>query len=410
MNGFENLWERTLEQVGVEKEIVDLLRRLNFSGRLALLATDPQGNRSSVGNLQEEIVRQAREKDAIKVVGLTEDALRLILSKIFVEQIRPRSVIREDIAEVIVEVAVQTVARRQGLLPVQPQIVGGILALLNSGDFFRFPGPFAMLAHLGDWDEEPAGELLLDIIAQQATLEPQLAGISGDRIREILSILLLRREDLPGITENEDILEAIIRIATNETAGRLGVPVEPNDARAALKLLMTGEFFGDAVQATTAVLRTVPKIPLAVPLDVVRFPRRIVDLFKAIVTDVAGAPLEVVGFVRNRLDANVPDREPQILVQTLTWVYGNGTLKNIVDLLRELTAPDNETVRLALVLYARANGIPITQGHLDALRDSVFNPQSPNLGPALKYGVDVLLKRNGEGKTKELLRRFISNL
>lgn len=81
------------------------------------------------------------------------------------------------------------------------------------------------------------------------------------------------------------------------------------------------------------------------------------------------------------------------LHNTLGQFYDVATLREIATLLRALFAPENETARLALILYARANGVPITQQHLDVLRDSILNVENPDLAPILEAGVGFLRER-----------------
>jgi hypothetical protein len=64
-------------------------------------------------------------------------------------------------------------------------------------------------------------------------------------------------------------------------------------------------------------------------------------------------------------------------------------------------------VRLAILLYARFNGVPIEERHLDRLHDEVLNPEDPNLGPALRDAVDLLAQRHGGGtEMTALLQRL----
>jgi hypothetical protein len=100
------------------------------------------------------------------------------------------------------------------------------------------------------------------------------------------------------------------------------------------------------------------------------------------------------------------DKSPVVLGHTLRSLYGFATLASTVKMIRALISPDNQTVRLAIALYARANGIPITPEDLDILRDRVFNLENPDLGPALIAAWDRLEDRVGGEKAKAILARL----
>jgi hypothetical protein len=101
------------------------------------------------------------------------------------------------------------------------------------------------------------------------------------------------------------------------------------------------------------------------------------------------------------------DRPPSPLTNTLRWLYGNAAATAVAETVRRIIARDNETARLAILIYARAHGIPLTPEGLDALHDGPLNSQDPDLGPALAAGVQVLTaQRGGEPGVVGVLRRL----
>jgi hypothetical protein len=79
----------------------------------------------------------------------------------------------------------------------------------------------------------------------------------------------------------------------------------------------------------------------------------------------------------------------------------------VAETVRRIIAPDNETVRLAILLYARTHGIPLTPEGLDALRDGPLDSRDPDLGPALAAGVRALsAQRGGEPGVIAVLSRL----
>ena len=49
----------------------------------------------------------------------------------------------------------------------------------------------------------------------------------------------------------------------------------------------------------------------------------------------------------------------------------------------QLYAKDNRSVRLATIIYARSNGVDLTDQDIDTALNTVLNPDNPDLGPAL---------------------------
>ncbi|MGH7348980.1 MAG: hypothetical protein ACREI6_03110, partial [Candidatus Rokuibacteriota bacterium] len=92
---------------------------------------------------------------------------------------------------------------------------------------------------------------------------------------------------------------------------------------------------------------------------------------------------------------------------TLRWLYGQATAAAVAEAVRRIIARDNETARLAILIYARAHGIPLTSEGLDALHDGPLDSGDPDLGPALAAGVQALTAQRGSVQgVIALLRRL----
>ena len=397
MSQFDNMRNKALGRL--DASFADVIRGVNFPAYLAILANGATENRPSWDGLLSAIIKRARQEEAVITPGISEQGIEFILRSIFIDKQRPKNTgVREDIINAIVTAAVREVARRQGL-PAPPEVITTVLTLLGTGDFFRLPGPFVVLARL----QAPRELLDTELIQQVATtIAPQVTGFDASSIANILTALLREPRQPTSITGiDEALLTEILRLAANEAAGQLGVPIELDEARTALRLLRTGEFFRDAVDFSTTVLRTIPRLPGNVIVDIPRLPEDLLGLLLGILTDARRFPEDMLtfmtGVLRGSADPNVP-----LLRETLASLYEVGTLREVASLLRALFAPENESTRLALVLYARANGVPITQEHLDMLRDSILNVDNPNFGPILVAGVGFLRDRYPD----ELLERL----
>jgi hypothetical protein len=100
------------------------------------------------------------------------------------------------------------------------------------------------------------------------------------------------------------------------------------------------------------------------------------------------------------------DDPPAVLTHTLRVLYATASIAAISEMIRTLLAKDNETFRLAIVLYARSAGIPIEEADLDVLRESAFNTDDPNLGPTLDRAIERLEENLGRNFLIGVLERL----
>jgi hypothetical protein len=231
----------------------------------------------------------------------------------------------------------------------------------------------------------------------------QVGGADGERLRDALQQLFVARKP-PGEAGHQDVL---VR-ALQEGGGiaRPGLPVTPEEAAKVLELLRSGEFFSDAAGTTSAVVQLTQQLPQALVRDIPRTPSRLGELGEALARDGADAFGHISQLAADLLDGQL-DRPPSPLTNTLRWLYGNAAATAVAETVRRIIARDNETARLAILIYARAHGIPLTPEGLDALHDGPLNPQNPDLGPALVAGVQALTaQRGGEQGVVGVLRRL----
>lgn len=272
----------------------------------------------------------------------------------------------------------------------------------------HFPGALTILG-------TPAGggvlgNDLLRKVAERAAKEPPLRdrGIDVDDIERILTALLIRRQHPQDVLGDENVQTLIIEQALRELADQ-GIAVRPEEARKVLQLLATGAFFKDVAGATAAVLYTIPKLPIALVTDVtnlnpLRLPFKIAQLTLAVGQDVIGVPVQIPSVVADLFDGSL-DHSPTVMTHTLAWLYDNATVATTAKMIHTLL--ENETVKTALVIYARSNGIPIEPQHVDTLRNSVFHSGSPDLGPILMAGVQQLFTRYSQPRLERLLQSMV---
>ena len=247
-----------------------------------------------------------------------------------------------------------------------------------------FPAALAVLG-VG---QGPSRGRPLDLLDQVAG---QVGGAEGERLRHALLQLFVTRKP-PGEAGSPDVLIRALQVGGG--IARPGLPVTPEEAAQVLELLRSGEFFSDAAGTTSAVIQLTRELPRALVRDVPRTPGRLDELGEALVRDGVDAFGHVGQVAADLLDGHL-DRPPSPLTNTLRWLYGNAAATAVAETVRKIIGRDNETARLAILIYARAHGIPLTPEGLDALRDGPLDSQDPDLGPALAAGVEALTTQHG---------------
>jgi hypothetical protein len=275
------------------------------------------------------------------------------------------------------------------------------------GDHLRgldFPSALALLGLGAAPPAHPGPDLLEQVVED-------VGGAEGQRLRQALEDLFVARK-APDRAGDRDLLIRALRVAAGLAHLRAPItspitaPITSEDAAQVLELLRNGEFFSDAAGTTSAVLRLTHELPGALVRDVPRTPGRLDELAEALVRDGADAFGHITQMAADLLDGRL-DRPPSPLTNTLRWLYGNATGGAVAEAVRRIIGRDNETARLAILIYARAHGIPLTPDGLDALHDGPLDARDPDLGPALAAGVRALsARRGGEPGVVGVLRRL----
>jgi len=259
-----------------------------------------------------------------------------------------------------------------------------------------FPAALAVLG-VG---QTPSPGRPVDLLAQVAE---KVGGADGERLRHALQQLFVARKP-PGEAGSQDVL--IHALQAGGRIARPGLPVTLEEAAQVLELLRSGEFFSDAAGTTSAVIQLTRELPGALVRDVPRTPGRLAELGEALVRDGVDGLGHVSQVAADLLDGHL-DRPPSPLTNTLRWLYGNAAATAVAETVRRIIGRDNETARLAILIYARAHGIPLTPEGLDALHDGPLNTRDPDLGPTLAAGVEALTaQRGGEQGVVSVLRRL----
>lgn len=282
-----------------------------------------------------------------------------------------------------------------------PADVGAIAGSLQAASF---PGLLAFLA--GSRDDGEARGRLGDILLAEVAGELGEAGAAGPPGELARRLAHLLGNGSGGASPGRDPLarSALLRAAVRVMAEMAGFPISEEEARRIAALLLSGEFYGDVADASAVILRAVPTLPIALTKDVGRV-QRWVRLPQALARDLDEGFLQALTTAGDLMDGTL-DREPHLLRHTLRVLYDFASVETTFETIRSLIDPANESVRLAIVLYARANGIALAPGDLDVLRRTVLNPQDPDLGPALVLALGRLEKHEGVGEAGRILGRL----
>ena len=204
----------------------------------------------------------------------------------------------------------------------------------------------------------------------------------------LITLLAVGARDRPREPLVAEALSPAVIERALDGVGRLrGVPIRADEARAVVGLLTTGELVVDVLTGLRAVLVLVPRLPVALARDALtlpELPRDVVDAIRADLRD--DAPRTLRDVLVDLHDGRLDDRR-RILTNTLRVLLAEATLGALVETIGALIGPENQTVRLAVIVYARTQGIDLDEKDLDALHRTL-DPANPDLGVLLDRGLE----------------------
>jgi hypothetical protein len=205
-----------------------------------------------------------------------------------------------------------------------------------------------------------------------------------------------RRE--PPITPfpltKQNIINALARLSVSD-----------EQAQQVSRLLLTGQLFGALAHAFAAIFHVIPGLPLAIARDVRTLPRVPRRLALAIKRDLGDAPSLIETVQRDLRKKGTIDSQPPMLTHTMEVLYRRATPKQVATTIYDLLG--NESVRLAIIVFATSRGLNISHEDLDLVREAI-DPDRPNLGKLLAPGYRHLLKHFGYAQAIELLDQFVA--
>ena len=218
--------------------------------------------------------------------------------------------------------------------------------------------------------------------------------ISEENAEVILQSIIVEH-DLPEELRNNEQLRKELKQVAIEKAGDSS-PLPPDEARRAFELIVSGEIVEDLFYSLKVIYSLIIKPDRFSNLD---------DSFEAYLDSLIQLPGSLIADLNPRsafdrisnqiglVKAGDPPDDPEILDRTLQTIFSAPEIGNTIDVISALLAPENESLRIALLVYARLNGVNLEQQDIDKVRDTILVSDDPNLGSLLGY---VLIPDNSK--------------
>ena len=198
------------------------------------------------------------------------------------------------------------------------------------------------------------------------------------------------------------------------------LPLDDKQREEAFELVKSGQFKRDLLGSMKKVYGVNRDLPFSAIRDIKKNPDLLVKLPQAFARDLADDPLTIVAspaclsefrrFLKpGPATPMQPGCRPQTLTHTLTLVYENPTASRVARTARIFTAKENRSMRLAIIAYARLNGINITDRDLDTLDAFLDTNKEPDLSPLIETGLQTFADQYGLrdlGEARDKIRSF----
>jgi hypothetical protein len=250
------------------------------------------------------------------------------------------------------------------------------------------------------------GDEFIDKAAKAIAARPELRnrGLDADGVARLLKGILVERKRPDELLSDAEVRGLFLNVALKALQAQTGATLSKEEGEQVVALLASGQLFQDAATATATILHVIPGLPVALVRDVKGFPQRVALLGVAIARDVGDAPATVVQVVTDLLSDGDLDRQPAVMVHTFGALFRFASLRSVGDTIATLL--DNKSVRLAIVAYARANGVPLDESDILKVRSAVFASKKPDLGPLLGVALERLQKRYGKDQLARMIGRM----
>ncbi|MFT4589305.1 MAG: hypothetical protein ACI9VS_001762 [Candidatus Binatia bacterium] len=278
--------------------------------------------------------------------------------------------------------------------------------LAESIDGLNFP---ATVAFLGA-SESPRDGSQRELIEQAAANvardeEMRKLGVEAHVVEDSVNDLMRNHAPadraLGRLSRVREARQLIFDGVVRELMKAAGLPsVTPGEVHQIAAVLQSREFYGDFASASAALAKTVKSAPKAVLTDTA-----------AMLDTARGVPTNVLDLGTESMprDPSVPPPFPSPIPPPAPippTETRSESAQSVAELTRSLIGRENKTVRAAVIIYARVNGIPLRARDLDTLHDHALTGDKPEIGPLLVAGFDRFVAGLGNYGLREALRRM----
>ena len=258
-----------------------------------------------------------------------------------------------------------------------------LLAVL--GCFVHPPSSFKIFDHFNEQEVDPAR---ISRVIDWAKKEGYLAKLDiSEENAAVLFRSMLVDHTLPEELRNNKSLRSELLQVSKEKAGE-NSPLSPEEAKRSLELIKSGEIFNDIFYSFNVIfsLITNPERFTHLGDNFKSHIKAVFQLPKSLISDLnPQSVFERVSAQIERVKKREQLEDPVILNNTLKTVFLAPEVGNTVEVVSTLLAPENESLRIAVLVYARLNGINLEQKDIDEVRGTILNKDDPKLGALLMY-------------------------
>ncbi|MGB4067937.1 MAG: hypothetical protein WBK08_07895 [Nitrospira sp.] len=272
--------------------------------------------------------------------------------------------------------------------------------------------PFASVVSVLAATSFKPGEIVsddpLDRVATRAANEPDVVAARSDKaaVKDLLVNVFRRRISPKDALQDETLRKVLLTAGIKHLAKEIaGVSATQEEIQEVIGILETGTFFGDASSVLHAVFNGVESFPRDVLDDIeddtlTRLP---IGLLHATIRDATGFPGEMAKALGSLASGKEGTETGQGLNNTLGELKKLAVTKRSFVLLRSVLSKNNRSARLALIFYARANHIKISEDTIDTVYVAL-DPDNPSLGLPLKKAIEVMTEQLGYEGAIQFLR------
>ena len=213
----------------------------------------------------------------------------------------------------------------------------------------------------------------------------QELGLDQETVAMMAHAIVVDHKLPPALLENPKIRQAITQALTNQTLTH--TPIKPEEAAQIAELLISDELFSDIAYTLVQVFK-LGDSPLSMWDRRMSLFRFLWGFPKALISDIS--PIELIKLFSEQLsqlkNGKAP-KTPEILNNTLKNLYSLFLINDIIKTVHALLSPENQSLRIALLIYARLHHVNLEQQDIDKVNETVFNTENPQLGTLLFYAI-----------------------